>query len=88
MSPRTVTVWHRCGCGPCAAVLRDVVPRLREEGCEVVEMDVADHPCAARDARVDYLPTVTATGGGAPDMRVGGYPGEDAILALAGVAGD
>lgn len=87
MSPRTVTVWHRRGCGPCAAVIRDVVPRLEEEGCEVVLADVSQRPCAARDARVDYLPTITATGAGAPDVRVRGYPGEDAILALAGVAG-
>ena len=51
---RTVGAWHRRGRAPCDAVIRDVVPELREEGREVVLMDVSRHPCAARDARIAF----------------------------------
>ena len=77
----TVTVWHRRGCGPCEAVIRDVVPELREEGVEVVLMDVHRHPCAARDARIAYLPTLVAEGDG-PRVTCRGYPDERAVRAL------
>lgn len=62
-----------------------MVPRLQEEGIEVVLMDVNKHPCKARDVHVDYLPTIYATGGGYPDVRIRGYPTEEAIDALIGV---
>ncbi len=84
---RTVTVWHRRGCGPCEAVIRYVVPELREEGCEVVLMDVSRHPCAARDARIAYLPTLVAEGDG-PRVTCRGYPSEEATRALLGDAAD
>lgn len=84
---RTVTVWHRVGCGPCEAVIRDVVPELREEGVEVVLMDVERHPCAARDARIAYLPTLVAEGDG-PRVTCRGYPTEEATRALLGDAAD
>lgn len=53
----TVTIWHARWCAPYIGTLRDLVPRLREEGIEPVLMDVDDHPCAARDRHVDHLST-------------------------------
>ena len=82
-----MTVWHRRGCGPCEAVIRDVVPTLCEEGCEVVLMDVERHSCAARDARIAYLPTLVAEGDG-PRVTCRGYPSEEATRALLGDAAD
>ena len=57
------------------------MPELREEGLEVVLMDVSRHPCAARDARVAYLPTIVAEGDG-PRVTCRGYPDERAMRAI------
>lgn len=65
----TVTIWHASWCVPCGATLRDLVPRLREEGVEPVTKDVDWCPCEAMDRDVDHLPTVTVDDGNEELMR-------------------
>ena len=45
---RSATVFTRAGCGPCVAVIRDVVPRLEAAGLDVEVVDLHERPCYAR----------------------------------------
>lgn len=67
------TIWKRKGCGPCEAVVRELVPQL---DCEVAVKDVHDHPCEARAEGIDYLPTIVVEDG--EDVtRIRGYPSRE-----------
>ena len=76
-------IWHRRGCGPCAATIRALVPELEGAGVEVELMDVHDHPTQARAEGIDYLPAVVFEDG--PRRVVcRGYPPPEAVEAMCG----
>ena len=79
---RSATVFVRAGCGPCEALLRDVVPRLEAAGLDVEVVDLHDRPCFARAFGVGAAPTVLAADGHGHIIRSIGYPTEQAVRAM------
>lgn len=79
---RSATVFTRDGCGPCRAVVRDVVPRLEAAGLDVEVVDLHERPCYARAFGIDVIPTVIAHDGHGHRIRCRGVPCEEAIRAM------
>lgn len=79
---RSATVFTQPGCGPCRAVIRDVVPRLEAAGLDVEVVDLHDRPCHARAFGIDAAPTIIAHDGRGHRIRCRGYPCEEAIRAM------
>ena len=76
-----VTVWKRRGCGPCEAVVRELIPQL---DCEVAVKDVHDHPCEAMREGIDYLPTIVVERGRST-YRIRGFPSEEIQAEILGI---
>ena len=79
---RSATVFTRAGCGPCGAVIRDVVPRLEAAGLDVEVVDLHERPCYARAFGIDAVPTVIAHDGHGHRIRCRGVPCEETIRAM------
>lgn len=76
----TVTLWYSRDCAPCMGTLRGVVPTLEGEGVRVELADLHWHPCAARERRIDYLPTITVDADDGTELfRCRGYPTDEAV---------
>ena len=75
-----VTLWYSRDCAPCVGTLRDIVPVLEGEGVCVELADLHWHPCAARERRIDYLPTITVDADDGTELfRCRGYPTGEAV---------
>lgn len=79
---RSATVFTQPGCGPCRAVIRDVVPRLEAASLDVEVVDLHDRPCYARAFGIDVAPTIIAHDGRGHRIRCRDYPCEEAIRAM------
>jgi hypothetical protein len=56
------------------------LPTLEGEGVRVELADLHWHPCAARERRVDYLPTITVDADDETELfRCCGYPTDEVV---------
>ena len=78
---RSATVFTQPGCGPCGAVLCDVVPRLEATGWTSRSWTCTTAH-AARAFGIDVAPTIVAHDGDGHRVRCRGYPCEEAIRAM------